>query len=47
MRARDAEEVMRLQAEFVKDQMQAMAEQAQDIGQTATQAAMDATRPNN
>ena len=35
VRARDTEEVMRLQAEFVKEQMQAMAEQAQEFGQTA------------
>jgi phasin len=43
--ARDIEEVTRLQAEFVQRQMQVLTEQAQELGQTATRAAMDAARP--
>jgi|Tabmets5t2r1_1033131.scaffolds.fasta_scaffold208207_1 phasin len=43
--AKDLEEVTRLQAEFVQRQMQALTEQAQEIGQTATRAAMEAARP--
>jgi hypothetical protein len=34
-----------LQAEFVQRQMQALTEQAQELGQTATRAAMGAARP--
>jgi phasin len=45
VRAKDLEEVTRLQAEFVQRQMQALAEQSQELSQTATRAAMDATRP--
>jgi hypothetical protein len=36
---------MRLQTEFVKSQMQALTEQAQELGQTASKAAMDAAKP--
>ena len=45
MKARDLEEVMRLQTEFVKAQMQALSQQAQELGQTATKVAMDAAKP--
>jgi phasin len=45
VRAKDLEEVTRLQGEFVQRQMRALAEQSQELGQTATRAAMDATRP--
>jgi phasin len=45
VRARDLEEVMRLQREYIQAQIQALNEQAKDIGQTATRAAMDAARP--
>jgi phasin len=44
VRAKDFEEVTRLQTEFVQRQMQMMAEQAQQLGQTATRAAMGAAR---
>lgn len=40
--AKDVEEVARLQTEFVQRQMQALAEQTQELGQTATRAAMGA-----
>jgi phasin len=45
LHAKDLEEVTRLQAEFVQRQMQALAEQSQELGQTATRAAAAATRP--
>ena len=43
--ATDIEEVTRLQTEFVQRQMQVLTEQAQELGQTATRAAMGAARP--
>ena len=45
VRAKDLEEMTRLQTEFMQRQMQTLAEQAQELGQTATRAAMDAARP--
>jgi phasin len=43
--ARDPEEVMRLHAEYVQAQMQALAEQARELGQTATRAAAESAKP--
>jgi len=45
VRAKDIQEVMALQTEFVKAQMQAMTEQAKELGTTATKAAMDSAKP--
>ncbi len=45
VRAKDLDEMTRLQTEFMQRQMQTLAEQAQELGQTATRAAMDAARP--
>jgi phasin len=45
VRAKDLEEVTRLQTEFVQHQMRTLAEQAQELGQSATRAAMEAARP--
>jgi phasin len=42
VRAKDIQEVMALQQEFLKSQMQAMQAQAKDLGATATKAAMAA-----
>jgi len=42
--AKDLEEVGRLQAEFVQRQGRALAEQAQELGETATRAAMGAVK---
>ena len=42
--AKDLEEVGRLQAEFVQRQSRALAEQAQELGETATRAAMGAVK---
>jgi phasin len=45
VRAKDVQEVMALQAEFMKAQMQAMSEQAKELGTSASKAATDAARP--
>src|SRR5690348_5963888 len=42
--ARDVEEVMRLQADFLRSQMQTHAQQAQELGASFTQAASDTAR---
>ena len=41
VRAKDIQEVMALQQEYLKSQMQAMQAQAKDLGAAATKAAMD------
>ena len=45
VRAKDIQEMMQLQQEFLKSQMQAMHEQAKDLGGAATKAAMDTAKP--
>ncbi len=45
LHAKDLAEVMRLHSEYVQAQMQALAEQAREMGQIATRAAMDAAKP--
>jgi phasin len=42
VRAKDLQEVMALQREFMQQQMQSMQRQAKDLGTAATSAAMDA-----
>ena len=42
--AKDVEEVTRLQTEFVQRQIQSLNEQAQELGQTASRAAMGAAK---
>ena len=44
-RAQNLQEVMALQAEYMKLQMQAFSEQAREMGQSAAKAAMDAAKP--
>jgi len=44
VRAKDFEEVTRLQTEFIQHQMQLLAAQGQELGQSATRAAMGAAR---
>ena len=44
VRAKDVQEVMALQQEFLKSQMQAMQAQAKDLGSAASKAAADATK---
>lgn len=43
--AKDISEVMRLHSEYVQGQMRSLAEQASEMGQIMSRAAMDATRP--
>ncbi|MBN9584906.1 MAG: phasin [Afipia sp. 62-7] len=43
--AKDLSEVMRLHTEYVQAQMRVLAEQASEMGQIVTRAAMDATKP--
>jgi phasin len=45
LKAKDMAEVLRLHSEHVQNQMRALADQASEMGQTVTRAAMDATKP--
>ncbi len=45
VRAKDVQEVVALQQEYLKAQMQAMQSQAKDLGAAATKAAMDSAKP--
>jgi phasin len=45
VRAKDMQEVMALQQEFLQSQMKAMSEQAKDLGATAGKTAMDNFQP--
>jgi phasin len=45
VRAKDVQEVIALQQDFMKLQMQAMQEQAKDLGSTAAKVAMDSAKP--
>ena len=45
MYAKDLTEVMRLHSEYVQGQMKALAEQASEMGQIMSRAAMDAAKP--
>ena len=45
LKAKDLTEVMRLHSEYVQDQMRALTEQASEMGQALSRAAMDAARP--
>ena len=45
--AKDLTEVMRLHTEYVQAQMKALAEQASEMGQTVTKAAMDVAKPKS
>jgi len=44
VRARDVQEMMKLQSEYIQSQMQALNEQAKELGQSAAQA-MDSAKP--
>jgi phasin len=44
VRAKDVQEVMKLQAEYVKTQLQVFTEQARELGETAGKAAADTTK---
>jgi phasin len=45
--AKDLSEMMRLHSEFVQTQMRSLAEQASEMGQIVSRAAMDATKPKH
>ena len=47
LKARDLTEVMRLHSEYVQGQMRSLAEQASEMGQIVSRAAMDAAKPEN
>jgi phasin len=47
LHAKDLTEVMRLHSEFVQSQMRSLAEQANEMGQIVSRAAMDAAKPKN
>ena len=47
LKAKDLTEVMRLHGEYVTGQMRSLAEQASEMGQIVSRAAMDAARPKN
>ena len=43
--AKDAEEVLKLQADYIKTQMQVLAEQAKALGESTSKMAKDAAKP--
>lgn len=45
LKAKDFSEVMRLHSDYVQTQMRALSEQASEMGQLVSRAAMDAARP--
>jgi phasin len=45
LHAKDLAEVMRLHSEYVQNQMRSLAEQASEMGQLVSRAAMDAAKP--
>ena len=47
LHARDLAEVMRLHSEYVQNQMRSLAEQASEMGQIVSRAAMDAAKPKS
>ena len=47
LHAKDLSQVMHLHSEYVQSQMHSLAEQASEMGQIVSRAAMDAARPKN
>ena len=47
LHAKDLTDVMRLHSEFVQAQMRSVAEQASEMGQIVSRAAIDAAKPKN
>jgi phasin len=47
LHAKDLTEVMRLHSEYVQAQMRSLAEQASEMGQIVSQAAIEAAKPKN
>ena len=47
LKAKDLTEVMKLHSDYVQGQMRALAEQASEMGQIVSRAAMDAVKPKS
>ena len=47
VRAKDVQEMLELQASFIKSQMQVLAEQAKELGQSTGKMASDPLKPQN
>lgn len=47
LHAKDLGDVMRLHSEYVQNQMKSLADQASEMGQIVSRAAMDATKPKS
>jgi phasin len=47
LKAKDLPEVMKLHSDYVQSQMRSLAEQASEMGQIVSRAAMDAAKPKN
>ena len=47
LKAKDLTEIMRLHSEYVQAQMRALAEQASEMGQAVSRAAIDAVKPKS
>ena len=47
LQAKDLTEVIRLESEYVQTQMRSLAEQAAEMGQLVSKAALDAAKPKN
>ncbi|MCP1841601.1 phasin [Bradyrhizobium sp. USDA 4524] len=47
LKAKDLSDVMRLHSEYVQGQMRSLGEQASEMGQAVSRAAMDAVKPKN
>lgn len=45
LQARDVQDVMKLQAEYIQSQIQVLNEQAKELSQSASKAAMDSAKP--
>jgi phasin len=47
LKAKDLTEIMKLHSDYVQGQMRALADQASDMGQVISRAAMEAVKPKN
>jgi phasin len=45
VRAKDVQEMMKLQADYIQEQMKVLNEQAKELGESASKAAMDSAKP--
>jgi hypothetical protein len=45
VRAKDPQQVLQLQSDFIKSQLQAFGEQAKDLGSSASKLASDVAKP--